>query len=73
MIFYWYAIMLDMEAVILRLVLPSLANRRVLENQSFLLKLIYEFIGCPKLLSQVNFKIHFRFLFFITQYTTTIF
>jgi hypothetical protein len=47
----------DYDAVIHRLGLQSLANRRITINNVFLIKLINGSIDCPELLSKVNFKI----------------
>jgi len=47
----------DYEAVLNRLCLQSLADRRITLNKVFLLKLINGSMDCPELLSKVNFKI----------------
>ncbi|KAF0724023.1 Uncharacterized protein FWK35_00030139, partial [Aphis craccivora] len=47
----------DYDAVMDRLGLQSLADRRITINKVFLVKLINGLIDCPELLSKVNFKI----------------
>jgi hypothetical protein len=47
----------DYDAVIDRLSLQSLADRRITINKVFLVKLINGSIDCPELLSKINLKI----------------